>query len=154
LRSRSGRDRREAEGLAIPGYREAVAVLDQDQEPQLHPGRGTRGVIRSSAKDRALQARTRARAGSVPGAVGAEESGALMPTPECCTFSLAHQALTSGFGLETEHRECDRCGRIYERRIADWKPIAFRCPKCGRLSYDRKNVEQAYCKECKGSTTR
>jgi hypothetical protein len=41
--------------------------MDQDQEPELHPDGGTRGIVRSSPKDRTLRARTRARAACVHG---------------------------------------------------------------------------------------
>jgi hypothetical protein len=75
------------------------------------------------------------------------ETGWLMK--RCCIESLALKGIADGFVLTPEGGDytCDQCGRYYQIANGHWTP-AFKCSRCGAVSYNINDIRERYCGRC------
>jgi hypothetical protein len=67
----------------------------------------------------------------------------------CCIESLALKGMADGFALTPEGGgyTCDRCGSYYQIVRGQWT-AAFKCPRCGRVSFNPTDRRERYCGAC------
>ena len=72
-----------------------------------------------------------------------------MPLDRCCLESLARKGITDGFALATEGDgwTCHHCGGYLQINGGVWR-AAYRCPRCGRVSFNPTDRQERYCGAC------